>query len=405
MNADVVIIGGGIVGLATAWRLLEAQPRLRLVLVEKETRLAAHQTGNNSGVIHSGLYYRPGSLKATNCREGYAQLLEFCRAEGIPHDICGKVVVATAPEELPRLEELHRRGVANGLEGIRVLSPEQIREIEPHCAGIQGLWVPQTGIVDYSAVSNRYAARIRERGGEIVLGERVEALKVREDAVEVVTPGKTRVARMVVSCGGLHSDRLALQTHPDLPLRITPFRGEYYVLRPEARRLVRHLIYPVPDPAFPFLGVHFTRMIDGGVECGPNAVFAFAREAYRKSDFSLRDTFETLMWPGFRKVAMRYWSVGMGEFRRSFSKRAFVQALQRLLPEIRGEDLEPGGAGIRAQACSRDGRLLDDFEFHEDRRVIHVCNAPSPAATASLAIGTAIANRVFARLAPGPSST
>jgi L-2-hydroxyglutarate oxidase len=223
--------------------------------------------------------------------------------------------------------------------------------------------------------------------------------------VEVVTPGTTRVSRIVVSCGGLHSDRLARQTHPDLPLRITPFRGEYYVLRPEARRLVRNLIYPVPDPAFPFLGVHFTRMIDGGVECGPNAVFAFAREAYRKTDFSLRDTLETLLWPGFRKVAMRYWSVGLGEFKRSFSKGAFVHALQRLLPEIRGEDLLPGGAGIRAQACSRDGRLLDDFEFHEDRRVIHVCNAPSPAATASLSIGSAIARRVIDRLAPGTAAS
>ncbi|MBL9138283.1 MAG: L-2-hydroxyglutarate oxidase [Verrucomicrobiales bacterium] len=405
MKADVVIIGGGIVGLATAWRLLEAQPRLRLVLVEKETRLAAHQTGNNSGVIHSGLYYRPGSLKASNCREGYSQLLAFCRAEEIPHEICGKVVVATAPEELPRLEELHRRGVANGLTGIRVLSESEIRDIEPHCTGIRGLWVPQTGIVDYSVVSQKYAEKIRQHGGEIVLGERVDGLRVRDDAVEVISGAATRVARIAVSCGGLHSDRLARQTHPELPLRITPFRGEYYVLRPEARRLVRNLIYPVPDPAFPFLGVHFTRMIDGGVECGPNAVFAFAREAYRKTDFSWRDTWETLMWPGFRSVALRYWSVGLGEFRRSFSKSAFVRALQRLLPEIRGEHLEPGGAGIRAQACSKDGRLLDDFEFCEDRRVIHVCNAPSPAATASLAIGNAIAQRVLARLAPGVGST
>ncbi len=398
MNFDVIIVGGGIVGLATALRVLQARPRTRLLLLEKEPRLARHQTGNNSGVIHSGLYYKPGSLKASNCRRGYHELLEFCRDQGVPHEICGKIVVATGPEELPRLEELHRRGVANGLEGLRFLGPEEIREIEPHCTGIRGLWVPQTGIVDYVAVSERYADRIRVLGGEIRTGCRVESVRRTGSGVEVATPDRTWTARVLVACAGLHSDRLALQTHPDLPLRITPFRGEYFVLKPAACRLVRNLIYPVPDPAFPFLGVHFTRMIGGGVECGPNAVFALAREGYGKFDFSLADTWGTLSWPGFRVVAKRYWRMGLGEFHRSFSKAAFVRALQRLVPGIQGGDLEPGGAGIRAQACSIDGKLLDDFDIREDGQVIHVCNAPSPAATASLSVGRTVAETVLPRL-------
>ncbi len=398
MNFDVIIVGGGIVGLATALRVLQARPRTRLLLLEKEPRLARHQTGNNSGVIHSGLYYKPGSLKASNCRRGYHELLEFCRRQGVPHEICGKIVVATGPEELPRLEELHRRGVANGLEGLRFLGPEEIREIEPHCTGIRGLWVPQTGIVDYVAVSERYADRIRVLGGEIRTGCRVESVRRTGSGVEVATPDRTWTARVLVACAGLHSDRLALQTHPDLPLRITPFRGEYFVLKPAACRLVRNLIYPVPDPAFPFLGVHFTRMIGGGVECGPNAVFALAREGYGKFDFSLADTWGTLSWPGFRVVAKRYWRMGLGEFHRSFSKAAFVRALQRLVPGIQGGDLEPGGAGIRAQACSIDGKLLDDFDIREDGQVIHVCNAPSPAATASLSVGRTVAETVLPRL-------
>lgn len=396
---DVVVIGGGIVGLATAWRLLQERPGLRLVLVEKEEGVARHQTGHNSGVIHSGLYYRPGSLKADHCRDGYDRLLAFCREEGIPFDVCGKVVVATTKEEVPRLEELHRRGTANGLTGLRYLEPAEIREREPFCAGIRGLWVPQTGIVDYRVVAERYAARIRSLGGEIEMGQRVEKLRSADGAVEVVASGRSWETRVAVVCAGLHSDRLARWTVPDLPLRIVPFRGEYYTLRPEACRLVKHLIYPVPDPAFPFLGVHFTRMIGGGVECGPNAVLAFGREAYRKTDVNLADLWETLVWPGFRKVAWRHWRMGLGEFHRSISKSAFVRALQRLVPEIRAEDLEPGGAGIRAQACDRDGRLLDDFDIRAEGRVIHVCNAPSPAATASMAIGGTVAQRVLERLA------
>jgi L-2-hydroxyglutarate oxidase len=396
---DVVIVGGGIVGLATAWRMLQRRPGLRVLVLEKESAVASHQTGHNSGVIHSGLYYRPGSLKAQTCRKGYEQLLEFCREASVPFEICGKIVVATNESELPRLAELRRRGEANGLEGLRSLSAAEIREFEPHCAGIAGLWAPQTGIINFRLVAEKLKEGILARGGEVLLGRRVTGVRERNGAVEVeAATGETWPARLLITCAGLHSDRLARQTEPDLPLRITPFRGEYYVLRPEARRLVRNLIYPVPDPAFPFLGVHFTRMIDGGVECGPNAVLAFGREAYRKFGLVWRDLLETLTWPGFQTVARRYWRVGLGEFHRSFSKSAFVRALQKLVPEIRAEDLIPGGAGIRAQACGRDGSLLDDFEIREKGRVIHVCNAPSPAATASLAIGEAIADKGFARL-------
>lgn len=398
MTYEVALVGGGIVGLATALRLLQRRPGTRLVLIEKEQEVARHQTGNNSGVIHSGLYYLPGSLKARNCRAGYQQLLEFCRDEGIPCEICGKIVVATRPDEFVRLEELHRRGLANGLTGLTWLSPEQIKEHEPHCAGLKGLFVPQTGIVDYGVVARRYADRVIAAGGEIILGERVETIRRTGAAIEVVSTRATRAARILIACAGLHSDRLARTTQPDLPLRITPFRGEYFVLKPGARRLVKNLIYPVPDPAFPFLGVHFTRMINGEVECGPNAVLAFKREGYKKTDFSLRDTWETLAWPGFRVVARKYWRMGLGEFHRSFRKAAFLRALQRLIPEIGAGDLEPGGAGIRAQACARDGRLIDDFHILDEGNVVHVCNAPSPAATASLAIGDAIVQGILGKL-------
>lgn len=395
MSHSVILIGGGIVGLATALRIMQAQPATRLILIEKEQGLAQHQTGHNSGVIHSGLYYKPGSLKAINCRNGYAQLLKFCRAENIPHEICGKIVVATSEAELSGLDELHRRGVANGLEGLRFLQPAEIREIEPHCSGIRGLFVPQTGIVDYPAVARKYAEKLTGMGAEIVLGERILDIRRRDNQVEVIGESRTWTALAGVVCAGLQSDRLARKTEPDLPLRILPFRGEYYKLKQSVPHLVNHLIYPVPDPAFPFLGVHFTRMIGGGVECGPNAVFAFGREAYRKTDFNLHDTWESLTWPGFRKVATKYWRTGLGEFHRSISKQAFVKVLQKFIPEIQAEYLEAGGAGIRAQACDRQGNLLDDFDFHVDGNLIHVCNAPSPAATSSLAIGQTIADRVI----------
>ena len=394
-KSNVIVIGGGILGLSTALNILQSRPFTRLTLIEKESTLALHQTGHNSGVIHSGLYYKPGSLKAINCREGYRQLLNFCQEESIPHEICGKIVVATSKEELPGLLELHRRGVANGLQNLRFLNPDEILEREPHCKGIQGLLVPQAGIVDYTVVAQKYAEKLLALGGEIVLNEQVVTLQQKGSQVEVIGQSRTWQADAVVTCAGLQSDRLTRKTEPTLPLSILPFRGEYYQLKPSAPRLVNHLIYPVPDPAFPFLGVHFTRMIGGGVECGPNAVFAFGREAYKKTDFNIQDTWESLIWPGFRKVAVKHWRAAIGEYHRSFSKPAFVSALQKLIPEIKAEHLEPGGAGIRAQACDREGNLLDDFDFRVNKNIIHVCNAPSPAATASLSIGRIIAGKVL----------
>jgi len=395
---EVLIIGGGIVGLATALRIMQARPLTRLTLIEKELAVAQHQTGHNSGVIHSGLYYKPGSLKALNCRAGYQQMLDFCREQSIAHEICGKIVVATSPAELPGLEELHRRGVANGLTGLRFLQPTEIREIEPHCSGLRGLFVPQTGIVDYGAVARKYAELLAELGADIVLGETVVDIQRQGEQIQVLGNSRTWVGRVAVVCAGLQSDRLARKSEPTLPLRILPFRGEYFQFTASAPKLVNHLIYPVPDPAFPFLGVHFTRMIGGGVECGPNAVFAFGREAYKKTDFNLYDLWETLTWPGFRMVAIKYWRTGLGEYRRSLSKQAFVKALQKLIPEIEARHLEPGGAGVRAQACDRQGNLLDDFYIRKEGNIIHVCNAPSPAATASLAIGKTISNNVLSLL-------
>ena len=391
---DVVIVGGGIVGLATAHSLLTTNPALKLVVLEKEPSLGAHQTGHNSGVIHSGLYYKPGSLKAKNCIEGYAKLLQFCREHEIAHEICGKIVVALSEQERSQLEMLRQRGEQNGLTGIRRLNKTEIVEIEPHCTGIDGLFVPQTGIVDYTAVVMRLAEQIQNFGGEILTSSEVVEIKESSNTVLVCTKQQRFTTRALITCGGLQSDRLAMQTQPDLDLRIIPFRGEYFELKESAKHLVNSLIYPVPDPNFPFLGVHFTRRIDGTIECGPNAVLAFAREGYRKTDISIREFSQTLAWPGFRKIAFKYWRTGLGEYHRSFSKNAFVAALQKLVPEITANDLQPTGAGVRAQACSRAGSLLDDFEIRQIGRVVHVCNAPSPAATASLAIGDAIASRV-----------
>ena len=393
---DIVIVGGGLVGLATAYSLLTTNRNLKLVVLEKEASLGAHQTGHNSGVIHSGLYYKPGSLKAKNCIDGYAKLLQFCREHDVPHEICGKIVVALSEQERSQLEMLRQRGEQNGLTGIHRLSKTEIIEIEPHCTGIDGLFVPQTGIVDYTAVVMRLAERIQNFGGEILTSSEVIEIKESSNTVLVCTKQQQFTTRALITCGGLQSDRLAMQTQPDLDLRIIPFRGEYFELKESAKHLVRNLIYPVPDPNFPFLGVHFTRRIDGTIECGPNAVLAFAREGYRKTDISIREFTQTLAWPGFRKIALKYWRTGLGEYHRSFSKSAFVSALQKLVPEITANDLQPTGAGVRAQACSRAGSLLDDFEIRQIGRVVHVCNAPSPAATASLAIGDAIASRVSA---------
>ena len=395
MPTDVIVIGGGIIGLSTALQILQSRPRTRLVLIEKEQGIAQHQTGHNSGVIHSGLYYKPGSLKALNCRTGRAQLLNFCDHEHIPYQICGKIVVATTKQELPRLDELYRRGVANGLTNLRYLSPPEICDIEPHCIGIKGLFVPDAGIVDYTAISQKYAEKLSAMGAELILGEKVIDIQQQGTHVEVTSISRTLTAKTAIVCAGLQSDRLARLTNPALPLRIIPFRGEYYQFKATAPNLVNHLIYPVPDPAFPFLGVHFTRMINGGIECGPNAVFAFGREAYHKTEFNLQDTWESITWPGFHKVAAKHWRTGIGEYQRSFSKQAFVKALQNLIPTIHAEHLEAGESGIRAQACDRQGTLLDDFDIRINANIIHVCNAPSPAATASLAIGQSIADKVL----------
>ena len=390
-TVDVLIVGGGIVGVATALALLE-HARLSLCVVEKEARLAPHQTGNNSGVIHSGLYYKPGSLKASNCVAGRQALLRFCEAHGVPVDVCGKVVVATRPDEIPRLEELHRRGLANGTPGLEMLGPERLREIEPHAAGLRALRVASTGIIDYVAVAQAYADTVRQRGGEIRTGTRV--LAIRRDAGEWVIETSAGAERTpyLVNCAGLHSDIMARLAGTAPPVRIVPFRGEYYELVKAREDLVKALIYPVPDPAFPFLGVHFTRMVHGGVEAGPNAVLSFKREGYRKTDFDLREAWDTLAYAGFWRLARKYWRTGAGEFYRSFSKAAFVRALQRLLPDLRMDDLHPSGAGVRAQAIDPGGALVDDFSIQAIGGIVHVLNAPSPAATASLPIGRAIAD-------------
>ena len=392
-RADVLIAGGGIVGLATAWRLLQAHPDRKVIVLEKEAGVARHQTGHNSGVIHSGIYYKPGSFKARLCRRGYAQMVGFCETRGIPHEICGKLVVALSESELPQLETLRQRADANGLAGVRVLEPAAIAEHEPQAQGIRALHVPETGIVDYKRVAETLAAEIRAMGGEVLLASRVDALRTLPDAKVVHAGDREFAAGFFINCGGLMSDRLARLDGLDPGVAIVPFRGEYYELAPAARSLVRNLIYPVPDPAFPFLGVHFTRMIGGGVECGPNAVLAFKREGYRKTDFAAGDLAEVLLNPGFRKLAARHWRMGLGEFHRSFSKAAFVKALQRLLPAVRADMLTPAGAGVRAQALKRDGSLVDDFAFVAGTRSLHVLNAPSPAATASLAIGEEIVSR------------
>ena len=398
MTHDVIIIGGGIVGLATALQLTRLRPGLKVLVLEKEADIARHQTGHNSGVIHSGLYYKPGSLKATNCLRGYKMLLDFVQQNGIRHDLCGKIVVATRPEELPLLENLHQRGLQHGLSDIRKIDADELRHHEPHVSGLRGLWVPYTGIIDYTEVSRKYLQLFQQAGGEIRLGHAVTGLMTGQNVALVQTRPETFEARLVINCAGLYADKIAQMAQPEpLDVRILPFRGEYFQLRPERQGLVRNLIYPIPDPNFPFLGVHFTRMIGGGVEAGPNAVLAFRREGYRKTDLSARESLETLQWPGFRKVAARYWQTGLGEFYRSFSKTAFTKALQALIPDLQEADLVPGGAGVRAQACDRDGGLLDDFCIRERPRLINVLNAPSPAATSSLSIGLTVAEAAIAR--------
>lgn len=392
---DVAVIGGGIVGTSAAWALVERGVR-SLVLLEAEGRLAAHQTGNNSGVIHSGLYYKPGSLKARFCTAGREALYRFCQEYGVAHEQCGKLVVAANQQELPRLQELARRGEQNGLTGLRLLAPEEIQEFEPHCVGAGALFVPQTGIVDFVQVTETYARLAEQRGAEVRKGVCFLSLAGRgEQRVLETTAGPVQ-ARFLVNCAGLHADRVARRCGVETGVQIVPFRGEYFQLVPERESLVRNLIYPVPDPRFPFLGVHFTRLVQGGVEAGPNAVLALSRHGYAKTSFCLRDALEMARYAGVWRMAARYWKTGLAEQWRSLNKRAFVRALQRLVPEVRASDLVPAGAGVRAQALDRSGRLVDDFWIEHAERAIHVLNAPSPAATASLMIGREIADRALA---------
>jgi len=387
---DVVIVGGGIVGLAVALEITQRFPRRRLLLLEKEARVGQHQSNHNSGVIHSGIYYKPGSLKAKLCVEGAREMVEFCRSHDLPYEICGKVIVATHEQEFPRLEELRHRGEVNGLTGLRLIGPEELREIEPHASGIQALIVPSTGITDYLKVCEKYAKLISAQGGTILTSTAVIGIKSRSDEIVVETQRDTFSAGFLINCAGLFSDRISRMAGDDPGVMIVPFRGEYYELIPERSSLVRALMYPVPDPRFPFLGVHFIRRIAGTVDAGPNAVLAFRREGYRRSDFSLRDLASSLAFPGFWRMVKTNWRSGLYEFRRSFSKAEFVRALQRLLPDVRERDLVPGGSGVRAQALGRDGTLVDDFHFVPSARMLHVLNVPSPAATASLVIGRAI---------------
>jgi len=387
---DVVVIGGGVVGLSVAREVMRQFPRLRVAVLEKEGRVGSHQSGHNSGVIHSGVYYKPGSIKARTCVEGATAMVEFCREHGVPFEICGKVIVATSQVELPRLQDLLERGRANGVGGLKMLGPEELREIEPHATGVAALHVPGTGVTDYAQVCEKYAELIGAQGGVVRTSTQVTGIRQNSNATVIETTGGAFGAFYVINCGGLFSDRISRMAGETPDVQIVPFRGEYYDLIPQRAQLVRALIYPVPDPRFPFLGVHFTRRIHGNVDAGPNAVFAFKREGYRAGDFSLRDTLESLSHPGFWRVAAKHWRSGKDEMHRAVSKASFVAGLRRLVPEIEAEDLVPGGSGVRAQAITRDGALVDDFQFSQSQHMLHLYNAPSPAATASIAIGQAV---------------
>jgi L-2-hydroxyglutarate oxidase len=393
---DVVVIGGGVVGLASAYHLSLRYPDKKILVLEKESSLAQHQTGRNSGVIHSGIYYKPGSLKAVNCRTGKSEMEAFCTREKIPWEKCGKIIVATQQEELSRLETLFERGKANGVDCEKI-DAKRLKELEPHCAGIAGLHVPETGIINYRLVCERLAGILRERKQSVQTGVAVQGITELAHEVSLRTNSGEFRALHVVNCGGLYCDHIAKMAGSRIDVKIVPFRGEYYLVKHDMQHVCRNLIYPVPDPRFPFLGVHFTRMVSGHVECGPNAVLAFAREGYFKTDLKLGELAETLFFPGFMRMAAKFWWMGAGEMWRSFNKAAFVKALQRLIPEIQAQHLEPAPAGIRAQAVRRDGALLDDFHIVETSRIVHVLNAPSPAATASLSIGKSIVERFAKR--------
>ncbi len=394
MNYDIIIVGAGLVGLATAYQTKLKNTASKILILEKENNVAAHQSGHNSGVIHSGIYYKPGSLKAKNCIEGYNSVINFAKEYGIKYDLCGKIIVATSQEELPLLDNIYKRGIDNGLQNLKYLSREEFREIEPHCEGVKAIKVPQTGIIDYPGIAGKIKELFEELGGEIRFNNEVKNIINKNDEIVVTTGHSEFKTKKLISCAGLYSDKVTKMTNDKNDVIIIPFRGEYYKIKDEKKYLVKHLIYPVPDPNFPFLGVHFTRMVDGNIEAGPNAVLAFRKEGYRFFDFDFSETMETLFWPGFRKIVGKYGKTGLGEMHRSLSKAAFTKALQKLLPEIQESDLVPGGAGVRAQACDRNGTLIDDFDIVKNGNIIHVRNAPSPAATSCLSIGEKISKLV-----------
>ena len=394
MTYDVIVIGAGLIGLSTAHQLKLKNPECKILVLEKEGDVALHQSGHNSGVIHSGIYYKPGSLKAQNCIEGYMAIIEFAQEHNIKYDLCGKIIVATNDKEISLLENIYNRGIQNGLQDLQYLSREEFREIEPHCEGVKAIKVPQTGIIDYPAVAQTLKKLYQNLGGEILHFQQVEKINEVGSITIVKTQNNEFQTQKVITCAGLYSDKMSRLTNPDNDLKIIPFRGEYYKIKDERKYLVNHLIYPVPDPNFPFLGVHCTRMTDGNIEAGPNAVLAFKREGYKFTDFNFSETMETFTWPGFWKIVAKYGNTGMGEMYRSLSKAAFTKALQKLIPEIQENDLVPGGAGVRAQACNREGILIDDFDIVKNGNIIHVRNAPSPAATSCLAIGKKIGDLI-----------
>jgi L-2-hydroxyglutarate oxidase len=395
---DVILIGAGIIGLATAYNLIKKDPGVKLCIIEKEDVIAKHQTGNNSGVIHSGIYYKPGSLKEQNCIRGYKMLLEFCNENSIDYEICGKLIVATNEHEVKYLQVLYDKGIQNGLQGLKILSKEEAQEIEPYVNCVKAIHVPQTGIIDYSDVTQKIFDILYKHGVTIKLKEKLKDIDETSGGVTVVTDNDDYECKVFVSCAGLQSDRIAKLTGNKVNVRIIPFRGEYFNIKEHKRYLVKHLIYPVPDPSFPFLGVHFTRMISGEVEAGPNAVLAMKREGYGKLDMNLKDMKDIFSWKGFYHITWKHWQTGIYEFYRSLMKYEFVNSLQKLIPEITSKDLEPGGSGVRAQAVDKHGNLVDDFLFSEDKHIINVLNAPSPAATSSLSVGDTISEKIISRL-------
>lgn len=395
MSYDIIIVGAGLVGLATAYQTKLKNPDSKILILEKENDVALHQSGHNSGVIHSGIYYKPGSLKAKNCIEGYNSVINFAEKYGIRYDLCGKIIVATSQEELPLLDNIYKRGVENGLQNLKYLSREEFREIEPHCEGVKAIRVPQTGIIDYPGIAKKIKELFEELGGEVRFNNEVKDIIDKGSEIIVTTNISEFKTKKLISCAGLYSDKITKMTNEQNGVVIIPFRGEYYKIKDEKKYLVKHLIYPVPDPSFPFLGVHFTRMIDGNIEAGPNAVLAFKKEGYHFFDFNFSEALQTMLWPGFRKIVAKYGKTGMGEMHRSLSKSAFTKALQKLLPEIQENDLVPGGAGVRAQACDRNGGLIDDFDIVKNGNIIHVRNAPSPAATSCLSIGNKISELII----------